>query len=227
MEHKFGFFKHGRYIIEIENLVKSRLNWNIIIPDYATYRTTKFKVISISDMVDDSKHDRIKYIKEYKVDKIYKREELYFKLKDLAIYDDKFIANSQWKLFPNGVSGVYRTYHVGGQLEKEYFHINGLIEGKYVFYYENGQIDAEANYINGKIEGEYKRHYDNGNILLIYNHLNGEFHGDLIEYNSDGLLISQCKYKNGILHGSYIEYDHENKKYIITIYNNGLKEEYN
>ena len=58
-----------KHIIEIENLVKSRLNWNIIIPDYATYRTTKFKVISISDMVDDSKHDRIKCIKEYKVDK--------------------------------------------------------------------------------------------------------------------------------------------------------------
>jgi hypothetical protein len=29
------------------------------------------------------------------------------------------------------------------------------------------------------------------------------------------------------MHGANIEYDHENKKYFITIYNNGLKEEYN
>ena len=56
-----------------------------------------------------------------------------------------------------------RTYYDSGELEKEYFEINGKKEGQYKLYRNNGELHICSNYIDGKLNGEYKLYTDNGN----------------------------------------------------------------
>ena len=96
--------------------------------------------------------------------------------KQEAFYEN-FFEEEQWKLFPNGYSGIYRkyNYHFGDNCEiEEFYHVNGKKEGKHKILYNEfykNKIKSETNYINGKKLGE-EVHYDhNGNCIeKIYNY---------------------------------------------------------
>jgi hypothetical protein len=93
-----------------------------------------------------------------------------------AFYENFFI-EEQWKLFPNGYSGIYRKYndHFGDNCEiEEFYHVNRKKEGKHKILYNDfykHKIKSETNYINGEKIGE-EVHYDhNGNCIeKIYNY---------------------------------------------------------
>jgi hypothetical protein len=98
-----------------------------------------------------------------------------------AFYEN-FFEEEQWKLFPNGYSGICKKYEYkyggsGNEIE-EFYHSNGKKEGKHKIYYYNfykNRIKSETNYINGIKCGE-ELHYDiDGNCIEKYNNYSDNF----------------------------------------------------
>ena len=93
-----------------------------------------------------------------------------------AFYEN-FFEEEQWKLFPNGYSGICKkyNYHFGDNCEiEEFYHSNGKKEGNHKIFYNEfykNKIKSETNYINGTKLGK-EVHYDlNGNCIeKIYNY---------------------------------------------------------
>lgn len=99
-----------------------------------------------------------------------------------AFYEN-FFEEEQWKLFPNGYSGIYRKYNYqfGDNCEiEEFYHVNGKKQGKQKIFYNDSyknsyknhyKIKSETNYINGEKFGE-EVHYDHNRNCIgkIYNY---------------------------------------------------------
>ena len=94
-----------------------------------------------------------------------------------AFYEN-FFEEEQWKLFPNGYSGICKKYEYKygdwSNEREEFYHSNGKKEGKHKIYYNDfyqNRIKSETNYVNGIKLGE-EQHYDiDGNcIQKIYNY---------------------------------------------------------
>ena len=47
-----------------------------------------------------------------------------------------------------------REYYETGELEEEYYYVNGELEGKYTEYYKNGKIEEEGTYKDDELEGK-------------------------------------------------------------------------
>ena len=91
---------------------------------------------------------------------------------NMAFYEN-FILNEQYKLFPNGYSGLHKeyvfSYNADGFLKEEYYHNNGLIDGiKKIFCRQCTQLEIEENYVNGQKYGITKYHIHN-NDMCKYN----------------------------------------------------------
>ena len=94
-----------------------------------------------------------------------------------AFYEN-FFEEEQWKLFPNGFSGICKKYEYkygdyDNEIE-EFYHVNGKKEGKHKIFYNEfykNKIKCETNYIDGIKLGE-EQHYDiDGNCIeKIYNY---------------------------------------------------------
>ena len=57
-----------------------------------------------------------------------------------------------------------REYYETGEVEEEYYYVNGTLEGKYTEYYKNGQIEEEGTFKNGLLEGKYIQYNKDGSI---------------------------------------------------------------
>jgi hypothetical protein len=87
---------------------------------------------------------------------------------NMAFYEN-FILDEQYKLFPNGYSGIHKeyefNYNADGFIREEYYHNNGLIDGiKKIYCRQCAQLEIEENYVNGKKYGVTKYHIHNNNI---------------------------------------------------------------
>lgn len=87
-----------------------------------------------------------------------------------AFYDG-FFEEAQWKLFPNGFSGLCKKYdYKYGEncVLEEFYHVNGKKEGIYTIYYDyykNKLKKSVINYINGEKIGEELHYDENGDCI--------------------------------------------------------------
>jgi len=112
---------------------------------------------------------------------------------------------------------VKRTYYSTGELDSEYFEINGKINGLYKSYLKNGQLFVIKTYVdnilhgeyihyhcakeqiyfihqyvNGKLNGEYKSFYENGQPQSIANYVDDKLNGECKSYRENGELYDIC-----------------------------------
>ena len=67
-----------------------------------------------------------------------------------------------------------REYYETGELEEEYYYVNGELEGKYTEYYKNGKIEEEGTFKDGELEGKYFHYNKEGGIKKEESYKNGE-----------------------------------------------------
>jgi len=153
MDIIIGYFKITPYIFEIEILYihddkrilseQQKIN--------ATFTIIIFRVISIKHMVT---HMLYNSISNYKIGKIYEELKSYYLTYERA-FNEKFIENKEYKLFPNGYTGIYNVYDEDGDILTTYYHINGNIHGEVLIYNKSGYVKLIYYYKNGKCKAQY------------------------------------------------------------------------
>ena len=156
MDIIIGYFKITPYIFEIEILYvhndnramsmrtnEQRLN--------ATYYVIIFKIISIKHMVTQMLYESIF---DYKIGKMYEEFKSYYLTYDRA-FNEKFIENNEYKLFPNGYTGIYNVYDEDGDILTTYYHNNGYIHGEALIYNKSGNVKLIYYYKKGKCKALY------------------------------------------------------------------------
>jgi antitoxin component YwqK of YwqJK toxin-antitoxin module len=216
---KIGYIKFNKYIFEVQILDNIIQPYEIIDPNTASYQTGYFKIISITDITNNSP---VSYVSEYlsnsyhllsfqsmriangkyEIGKKYKLKNkdyyYYYKSKDNA-YNENFMVDKQYLLFQDKIRGVYKDYHRNGRLHEEYYHVNGEIVGEYKSYHENGQLHIGCNYIDGLK------------------------HGELVSYNNKGIIKQSTMYNNGKMHGKHKLYDDDGNLMYENIYENDIR----
>ena len=90
-------------------------------------------------------------------------------------YDDaKNILLEEYFINAGKIEGIYKSYHINGQLYKKVNYIDGKMNGIYKEYYNNGQLYREVNYIDGKMNGINKLYWDDGQLWEEVNYINGK-----------------------------------------------------
>jgi hypothetical protein len=161
------------YVIEIPNEAEHNENTVKCVDKVnACYTTNKY---IIRNCIYTPSKFRLLY---YNNNLIYERYVFYFMTYDRALQEINFDKLQNNKTvdrydFPS----VFRTYYNSGEIQKEFYHIKGIINGKYIHYDEDDKkILCECNFINGIINGEcivydekndfYRKYYFiDGNIL--------------------------------------------------------------
>ena len=62
-------------------------------------------------------------------------------------------------------NGLYKKYHINGQLWMIYNNVDGKINGEYKSYHYNRQLDEICNYIDGNKNGKYKKYSEDGILI--------------------------------------------------------------
>jgi antitoxin component YwqK of YwqJK toxin-antitoxin module len=210
-----GYTKYKHYIITIDTEEQTVDN------NYKMINCDKFTVIEIKDILNKY-YDKID---KYKIGEIYD-ERIYFYILEELAFNKNFMLHEQYKLFPNGYSGQFRSYDHDDKLIEDFFHINGRLEGIYIGYFNEHHIKCE--YINGKLNGKYIQYNNNNsNIQYDYTFANGMKHGLCIDYDKNENIITKIEYDNGNFNGYYYEIDNVDKKIIECTYKkNVLNGEY-
>lgn len=217
---KIGFIKYNKYIFEIQVLDKINLTYEIINQDTASYKTSYFKILSITDITDITNTQK-SYVSEYlsnsyhllsyesnriaggqyEVGKKYKLKNkdyyYYYKSKEIA-FNENFMYDKQYLLFQDKVCGIYKGYHENGRLQEEYYHVNGEINGEYKEYHDNGELKTICNYKLGNKEDLYISYNNKGIMKQSTMYMNGKMHGEHKLFDDYGNLMYENIYENDI-----------------------------
>lgn len=192
----------------------------------------------------------------------------YFSSYDIArhnmiykIYFDEYSLRSGEKLqdiyaqIKNKFSYTGKTYYydTNGNILKEFFHINGNIEGKFIGYcpykhtqiyeidYVNGKIhgkyiktqnngrpDIECTFIDGIIDGKFYQYYNEIQIAIECTYVDGKIHGDFRSFHPNGEIAMKCTYVDGKIEGEYMyfggrNYNDDIIEVMFTNYANGVQ----
>ncbi len=151
-----------------------------------------------------------------------------FKSRDECFYY-RFFEDYQMLFFENGYTGNHKEYDDFGRLTKEFYHINGSINGIEKIYIRDKHIRIENNYIDNKfidkkifknnllIENSkiisdnpkkiyIEKYYENGNICSKYVLINDKIDGEFIKYYLTGQIEKQEYYINGKKDGIHKTY---------------------
>ena len=79
-------------------------------------------------------------------------------------------------------------------MTKEYYNVNGKLEGERTVFYENGKVAEVANYKDGKLEGSSKWYSENDVLLKEFHYQNDELHGPANYYDADGELVAEGRW---------------------------------
>ena len=132
---------------------------------------------------------------------------------------------------------VKREYYPTGELESEWFEINGKKEGEFKLYYN---IDCESNhenvsecdrifygqlmiiysYVGDKLHGEYKQYYSNGQLSCSVMYIDDKRNGEYKRYFESGQLEEICLYIDGEINGEFKQYHENGELLCITSYTN-------
>ena len=149
-----GYFKDYKRVVTISTDNYTPFSEIVINPETALYKTTDYKILNIEDILENEIIDN-----NYRIP----RTAFFYINKELAVFEN-FLQNEEYKLFPLGYSGVFRQYHENGNLYKEFFHRNGVIDGDFKTYYYNGNPQFICNYVNGKKYGRQIEYKLNGEL---------------------------------------------------------------
>jgi hypothetical protein len=98
----------------------------------------------------------------------------------------------------NGVkNGIFKTYFLNGQLEKEGYIKNNKNFGEWRYYYENGQLETVGNFDENIPEGQWRSFYNTGIIKILGTYKNGKQHGAWEYYDLNGNMINIFYYEDG------------------------------
>jgi antitoxin component YwqK of YwqJK toxin-antitoxin module/S1-C subfamily serine protease len=114
-------------------------------------------------------------------------------------------------------------YYETGQKEKEYYYVNGKLEGIHKTFYKSGKLKAVTNYRNGIAHGEYNSFYESGANYIRFNYVNGLIEGDWIAYHESGAIEQTVEWVNGKKEGLLKDYKISGKLNFVQKYENGLK----
>ena len=187
------FTKWKHYIVTIETYetnVSPLGNVNDSVN--ATYRLKKcdYKLISVRSIVDNDTNVDINIdIDIFNIYKSYTRAYYY-----------NFLEEKQWKLFPDGFSGIVRDYYTTGTLKFERFIISTpdhklKIEGLSTFWYPNGIKERETNFINGVESGTQTSWHIDGSIRSRCTCIVGVILGEYTCWNRDGTEVKEQCYE--------------------------------
>ncbi len=136
---------------------------------------------------------------------------------------NKFYKKSELNLSNNIRNGFNKTWSKSGNLTKNAFYKNGLLEGNYIEffsdlspkivtyyhqgeisksfieYFKNGNISKNLKYKNGKKHGTQKTYHENGKIKRKGRYKKSQPKGWHSFYDSSGNRIKKCKFKNGTI----------------------------
>lgn len=90
----------------------------------------------------------------YKINKVYE-EYISFYLTYERTFNEKFIENKEFKLFPHGYAGLYYNYDLNGCLISSFYHTNGKIHGEELIYNNDGSVKLIYYYKKGKKRAEF------------------------------------------------------------------------
>jgi antitoxin component YwqK of YwqJK toxin-antitoxin module len=192
---RIGYFKINNLMFEIKVLGDLKPSWDINVPETATYVTDSFLLLSITNLIDNSK------VSEYKVD-----EHIIYTVGRSYRYNNYY--NISWNValqstfnrFSDTYTGVYTKYYLDGQIEEKYYLLNGLKEGPYIKYNRKNQIVLDCNYTNGKLQGEHNT-YSDGKLEIKCHYKSDKLHGKYYAYNYEtGDITLECDYIDGNLY---------------------------
>lgn len=209
--HVDRYVKYKNYIITIS--INSYDTWKeddkeLIDKLNSKYTIKEFTVKKIEDIVTKTTFNEINYIennynnnKEYllELNKKYTNIKLNYYYTYERAFNEKFIEDKQYLLFPNGYSGYFKDYEYNGRVIKEYYHINGMIDGIYKEYHYNGDIKIICNYTDNKKNGNYKNFYESNKIRIEAFYVNDNLHKSYKSYNNNGILTYEAEYDNNVL----------------------------
>ena len=215
-------------------------------PNNAYYEAFIYRIYKIEHII--TKKTLKKYNKQncgskftYKVGKISDGFIFYYRSYEAAI-NNKLSLKMFPKLYKNGISQYRKIYDQFGNLEKEYYHNNGKIEGLYIKYnincdyYEDDTIEythyisETRNYMNGNLHGEWKFNNEYGQMIeysLYQNNICIERYQNI--YKDDKIYIKNIiNYVNGKMEGKIKNYSMTDDSddciiYKETNYKNGKK----
>lgn len=85
-----------------------------------------------------------------------------------------------------------------GKVREEYFELNGVMEGVYKSYYLKGDIEKECNYLHGELHGmERCYNAETGKVASEVDFQHGKKHGWSRWFTSSGVLIGEAHYAEG------------------------------
>lgn len=85
--------------------------------------------------------------------------------------------------------GVYKDYYINGQVEVEFFYVNGVKHGPAKWFYEDGTLFRKATIKHGKFDGELTKYYPDGKKQSVSIYKNGKLMPGLIEFDRTGNII--------------------------------------
>ena len=73
-----------------------------------------------------------------------------------------------------------REFYSDGALKREYFLLNGVINGGDTFFYPTGEVNKTQQWNHGKLEGPFVVYFKNGNNYIVGSYSNGSYKGEYI-----------------------------------------------
>lgn len=239
-------------IIEIYNDKKIKKNIDVN-PEHILYTCTKFKILSIKNIFTQKMIDNIiynTYFINYRLSETEIQENNFIEINDIIKPNDDeyeiFFLNEndainfsfsfgrlveKYNELNINFSGMYRKYDQrNGKIQKEFYHINGILEGEYMDYYPDGSIKTKCYYINGKLHGQHKHLFcdENENDIIKTTHYtldikNGEcireeYYNDLHTNTKIILKKEIINYVNDVIVNPIIKYSYDENKITSTKY---------
>ena len=153
----YGYAIYENYLLTISYNIDKFYSYdnsmNIKNPLYAKYYTGEFEIIEIenieniynNNIVNDDKILR-------KISNVTKYLDIwidFWKTKEIP-YNKLLYKYCVKKNKDKNICGYYKTYHDNGNIQVEFFHINGIKNGLFKEYYADGKLKEEIYYINGE-----------------------------------------------------------------------------
>lgn len=249
-----GYNTIDEMIIEFDTLSDSLSDTNTN-NDFALDEMSNIEISKIYDIFDNVIYDRNKPNNDFYINFLLKRvkKELnrnqnifpvnVYKSKQRAQYE--CINYIYFKSQSDELKKIYsicsniKLYYNNGDLNIEFYHNNGKIEGNYKVYYMGGDIKEQINYVNGKKEGEsylidflydnkqikYYYIYNNDKIINAIKYIcdnNTEIKEYEINFNLNDLIGVFISYKNDIKKESIFKLNKYDESDLKTIMKNGV-----
>ena len=153
MDNITGYFKITPYIYEIEILYVHQDNRVLTNQQKlnAKFEVIVFQVLSIKHMVTQMVYLSMN---NYEVAKVYEELIDFYLTYDRA-FNENFLNNKEYQLFPDGYTGIYSSYDDNGNIISTFYHANGKIHGEALIYNINGRVIMVHYYKKGKRLASY------------------------------------------------------------------------